>query len=353
ERASLYGRCIDILLGQWEIAGKERSDYGTLMDYLGLPDADAQSLRPLLGKAAYEAHRAAQPGEVGSLSRAVLRTLVDDELKRRRHPNPSLGADKFLEYTDLRAGLIQASDAGDAYRFPHQTFQEYLAGVALFSGVDPLRHILELRTDDRWRRPLLLGVAHVALTSLDLPYRLLSRLLEEPGRSPTERAFDLLLAHEIAADLNWDWLAERDALFGGLKHRLAQAMAGTLDEPVVPARDRVRIGAILAELGDPRPGVGTLSPAMVELPGGTLVLGSTPEQAEAVGRAWEQYWLQQGNKDLAKRVRRWPDDEINDHPVTLAPFAIGRYPVTNAQYAVFIAEGGYDPTDPWWDAAGR
>ncbi|WP_172450866.1 NACHT domain-containing protein, partial [Candidatus Chloroploca asiatica] len=126
ERASLYGRCIDILLGQWEIAGKERSDYGTLMDYLGLPDADAQSLRPLLGKAAYEAHRAAQPGEVGSLSRAVLRTLVDDELKRRRHPNPSVGADKFLEYTDQRAGLIQASDAGDAYRFPHQTFQEYL-----------------------------------------------------------------------------------------------------------------------------------------------------------------------------------------------------------------------------------
>ncbi|WP_141508813.1 formylglycine-generating enzyme family protein, partial [Candidatus Chloroploca asiatica] len=164
---------------------------------------------------------------------------------------------------------------------------------------------------------------------------------------------DLLLAHEIAADLNWDWLAERDALFGVLKHRLAQAMAGTLDEPGVPARDRVRIGAILAELGDPRPGVGTLPPAMVELPGGTLVLGSTPEQADAARRAWEQYWLQQGNKDQAKSARRWPDDEINDHPVTLAPFAIGRYPVTNAQYAVFIAAGGYDPAAPWWDAAGR
>jgi hypothetical protein len=73
ERASLYGRCIDILLGQWEIAGKEASEYGTLMDYIGLPDANAQSLRPLLDKAAYEAHSAAGKDEVGRLSRAVLR----------------------------------------------------------------------------------------------------------------------------------------------------------------------------------------------------------------------------------------------------------------------------------------
>ncbi|WP_165360984.1 SUMF1/EgtB/PvdO family nonheme iron enzyme [Candidatus Chloroploca sp. Khr17] len=121
----------------------------------------------------------------------------------------------------------------------------------------------------------------------------------------------------------------------------------------VPARARVQCGRILARLGAPRPGVCTLPPAMVELPRGTLVLGSTPEQAEAAGRAWEQYWLQQGDKSTAKEARRWPDNEINDHPVTLAPFAIGRYPVTNAQYAVFIAEGGYDPAAPWWDAAGR
>jgi predicted NACHT family NTPase len=33
-RVSLYARCLDILLGQWEIAGKEASDYGTLMRYI-------------------------------------------------------------------------------------------------------------------------------------------------------------------------------------------------------------------------------------------------------------------------------------------------------------------------------
>ncbi|MCS6880446.1 MAG: SUMF1/EgtB/PvdO family nonheme iron enzyme [Oscillochloridaceae bacterium] len=353
ERASLYGRCIDILLGQWEIAGKEASAYGTLMDYIGLPDADVQSLRPLLGRAAYEAHRAAAPGEVGRLSRAILRTMVDDELKRRKHPNPSAGTDKFLEYTDQRAGLIQASEAGDAYAFPHQTFQEYLAGIELLGGADPLARVLDLRNDDRWRRPILLGVEQLALSSLDVPYRLLSRLVEAPGRAATRRAFDLLLAQEIANDLGWGWLEQRDALFSGLKRRLAQAMAETLRETSVPARDLVRIGAILAELGDPRPGVCDLPPAMVELPGGSFVIGSTAAEAEAAGRALEQYYLQKGDKETAKRARKWPEDEINTRPLTLAPFAIGRYPVTNAQYRRFIEAGGYDPEAPWWDEAAR
>lgn len=353
ERASLYGRCIDILLGQWEIAGKEASEYGTLMDYIGLPDADVQSLRPLLGRAAYEAHRAAASGEVGRLSRAVLRTMVDDELKRRKHPNPSAGADRFLEYTDLRAGLIQASEAGDAYAFPHQTFQEYLAGIELLGGADPLARVLDLRNDDRWRRPILLGVEQLALSSLDVPYRLLSRLAEAPGRAATQRAFDLLLAQEIADDLGWGWLEQRDPLFSELKRRLAQALAETLRETGVPARDLVRIGAILAELGDPRPGVCDLPPAMVELPGGSFMIGSTAEEAEAAGRAWEQYWLQKGDKETAKWARKWPENEINSRPLALAPFAIGRYPVTNGQYRRFIEAGGYDPDAPWWDEAAR
>jgi formylglycine-generating enzyme required for sulfatase activity len=353
ERASLYGRCIDILLGQWEVAGKDASEYGTLMEYIGLPDADAQSMRPLLGRAAYEAHRAASRGEVGRLSRAVLRTMVDDDLKRRRHPNPSWGADRFLEYTDQRAGLIQASDSAEDYSFPHQTFQEYLAGTELVAGVEPVARILELRNDDRWRRPILLGVEQVALISLDLPYRLLSRLVEAPGRAAPQRAFDLLLVQELAADLGWDWLVQRDPLFDGLKHRLAQALAEILAEVSVPARDRVAAGTALATLGDSRPGVCSLPPAMVELPAGMFMIGSTADEAEVAGIAWEQYYLDQGDKETAKRARNWPRNEINDQELSLSSFAIGQYLVTNAQFAQFMAADGYHPEKPWWDNAAR
>jgi formylglycine-generating enzyme required for sulfatase activity len=337
ERASLYGRCIDILLGQWEIAGKDASAYGAVMDYIGLPDADVQSLRPLLGKAAYEAHRAAAPGAVGRLSRAVLRTMVDDDLKRRGHPNPSDGADRLLDYADLRAGLIQASDAGDEYSFPHQTFQEYLAGIELLGGVNPLERVLAQRNDDRWRRPILLGVEHLALSSLDLPYRLLSRLVEEPGRTAPQCAFDLLLAQEIANDLGWAWLEQRDPLFSGLKRRLAAALAATLGEPSAPARDLVQAGDALAELGDPRPGVCTLPPAMLDLPGGSFVIGITPEEIQRLPKDEQRYFAR----------------SQNEQSVTIAAFTLARYPVTNAQYQLFIDAGGYDPAAPWWDAPAR
>lgn len=336
ERASLYSRCIDLLLGQWEIAGKDASEFGTLMDYIGLPDNDAQSFRPLLGRAAYEAHRAAKSGEVGRLSRPVLRTMVDDELKRRGHPNASLGADNFLVYTDLRAGLIRASDAADEYVFPHQTFQEYLAGIELVSGIDPVVRILSLRNDDRWRRPITLGIEQLALSSLDVPFRLLSRLIEEPNRAAPQRAFDLLLAQEIGANLGWNWLEQRDLLFARLKQHLAQALAETLDETTVSTAELVQAGAALAILGDPRSGVCDLPPAMVPIQGGSVSIGLTPT---------EIFQLPEDERSLFSNAE-------NNKLIYISGFDLARYPVTNAQYKLFMDSGGYNPVAPWWDEEG-
>jgi formylglycine-generating enzyme required for sulfatase activity len=83
------------------------------------------------------------------------------------------------------------------------------------------------------------------------------------------------------------------------------------------------------------------------------VIGSTTEEAEAAGRAYEQFYLQRGDQETAKRARQWPTNEINRSALTLAPFAIGRYPVTNAQYQQFMEVGGYDPQADWWDEPAR
>jgi formylglycine-generating enzyme required for sulfatase activity len=45
------------------------------------------------------------------------------------------------------------------------------------------------------------------------------------------------------------------------------------------------------------------------------------------------------------------DDEKPQHDLTLPTFYIARYPVTNAQYAPFVAAGGYDEPR-WWSEAG-
>ncbi|MHC5021251.1 MAG: selenoneine synthase SenA [Planctomycetota bacterium] len=45
------------------------------------------------------------------------------------------------------------------------------------------------------------------------------------------------------------------------------------------------------------------------------------------------------------------DNEKWAHPVELAPFAISRTPVTQAQFAAFVDDGGYDRRE-WWSDAG-
>lgn len=354
DRVTLYSRCLDILLGQWEIAGKDETVYGTLMQYIGLPDADVKSLRPLLARVAYAAHTAAAHGEVGRLRRADVRELVADALEQLKHPNPYDGARRFLEYTDVRAGLLQATEVGDAYAFPHQTFQEYLAGLELVSGVEFVQSIMEKRDDDRWRVPILLGIGHlVSQGALAMPYQLLNELLFTDKRTIDQEQHDLLFAAEITEDIGWARLERGGATFKRLHSDLAQALAKVVEGDVLPAADRVRAGLALNILGDLRPGVCSFPPAMVQIKRGRCVLGSSAQEARTVGQAYQRYYMERGDTTTALSAGTWPENEINEHVLVLSSFEIARYPVTNAQYARFIQEGGYEPSQPWWDRYGR
>jgi hypothetical protein len=71
-----------------------------------------------------------------------------------------------------------------------------------------------------------------------------------------------------------------------------------------------------------------LAGVKVRIEGGTFVIGNPKEKA--------MY-----------------NDEINSKPVTVATFEIARYPITNAQYKLFMDDGGYNPNRSWWDKAGR
>jgi iron(II)-dependent oxidoreductase len=75
-------------------------------------------------------------------------------------------------------------------------------------------------------------------------------------------------------------------------------------------------------------------PGDVEVAGGTRLLGAPPGDAFVF------------------------DNEKWAHPVEVAPFAIARAPVTQAEFAAFVADGGYGRRDLWseegwaWRAAG-
>jgi formylglycine-generating enzyme required for sulfatase activity len=80
-------------------------------------------------------------------------------------------------------------------------------------------------------------------------------------------------------------------------------------------------------------------PQMVAVPAGAFLMG-TPESEldELVKLGADRDWIQ---------------NEVPQHQVELAAYAVGRYPVTNAEYARFIEDGGYRNPDFWTDAGWR
>ena len=116
--------------------------------------------------------------------------------------------------------------------------------------------------------------------------------------------------------------------------RSQEELLARLGSAAVHVRSRIEAGLLLGKLGDPRFPVETVNsvkrilPPMVEITGGKAKIGSDNDD------------------DLADR------DEMLRHTVMLAPYAIGRFPVTNAEYACFMAAGGYTD-ERYWTEGGR
>ena len=111
-------------------------------------------------------------------------------------------------------------------------------------------------------------------------------------------------------------------------------------------RERL-IGALvsctLAALGAPQP-VAAQDPAwlppLVPIPAGPLLAGSDAAEREAAYRLDAAAY-----GHAVTRERGWYDDERPRAPVTLPAYAITRTPITNAQYAVFVAATAHPVPD--------
>jgi hypothetical protein len=96
-----------------------------------------------------------------------------------------------------------------------------------------------------------------------------------------------------------------------------------LDKPTLNAQERNAIGDLLAELGDPRPGVGLNDKGLpdidwVEIPAGEFIYG------EGEG----------------------------EQTLHLDTYYMSRYPITNLQFQAFIDDGGYEQLQ-WWQGIKR
>lgn len=77
---------------------------------------------------------------------------------------------------------------------------------------------------------------------------------------------------------------------------------------------------------------------MVELAGGTFRMGSSREEIEKCMKRWASRMLDPSY--TPQRFRSWLEKEHPDHEVRLSPFAMGKFPVTNGEYRLFVKETG-------------
>jgi formylglycine-generating enzyme required for sulfatase activity len=230
-----------------------------------------------------------------------------------------------------------SAEGVEQIRFYHHQLQDYFAAQALL-----VRFQRGEDLQPRWRQPRLTG-------EMPDPGPLRP---DEPLPPPPATGWEepTLLAASLAPDpavfadavrqanppLAARCLRERGAPDAAIADAVRQDLLRLMGDSKVHLRARLAAGEALGWLGDPRfeavevDGRRVLLPSLVAIPGGPFRMGS--------GR-WEVWWL----------VRRGfsARDELPRHRVSVPAFAIGRYPATNAEFACFLAAGGYED-DRWW-----
>lgn len=143
---------------------------------------------------------------------------------------------------------------------------------------------------------------------------LAGRCLDEAGTSP------LLPGEGPGAALS---LSKR------VRSRIQQDLLSDLYNPAMHLRARLQAGFVIGRIGDPRfepqeiKGVKVILPQMVNVPAGKYLVGS-----------------KKGEEDSF-------ESEYPQHTIDLPAFSIGKWSVTNAEFACFINAGGYESEKYW------
>jgi toxoflavin biosynthesis protein ToxD len=117
---------------------------------------------------------------------------------------------------------------------------------------------------------------------------------------------------------------------------LARALVRILEQGKRPLLQRVGAGTALALLGDPR--VATRAPQMLLVPAGSFLRGMRLEEAPAAAREWDL--------PLSWLAKACPQQELE-----LDAFEIARFPVTQQEWADFLAGSDAAERPPGWECA--
>jgi formylglycine-generating enzyme required for sulfatase activity len=235
-------------------------------------------------------------------------------------------AERFLRAEQADSGIVVSRGKEIAYW--HLTFQEFLAALEIAGWEDNDQYELLLGGEARiyqpeWRETVLLygGLLHnMGPRKVDA---LLRRVLDRMGGQPTlaDRAKCVGLIGALLPDLVGYTVSDERY---GESLRLVMDIFDAEKSKAVPFQDRLAAAEALGQAGDPR----LAKYEWVTIP------------------ATRNYWIGAQKRD--PEGRNYDEEAFDYEPlrrVDMAPFRIGRYPVTVAQYLTFVGEG----TAPDWE----
>ena len=337
-RAELYAQCIQVLLQEWrqEVFAKQRTSEQ--------PPYDAKAAQSVLAQLAWWMHQeqdrtVAPLEELAAEATQALATLS---------PSAGLGLDglRFIHRMREEAGLLALSGEGDGRcGFLHKTFQEYLA--AEYAATTGKAQFLAQRvTQPWWQEAALLSLRQSRSHCADFFREMLKVGLPEMQPLLADQCLNEALyfvAEPFVQTVKRKSTKpeRRAAVLRMLRSRAAQVpelkelLESRNNESLAPSPrysgERAGVRGDSSHAADPSP--------PTPLPG----VPGRGEPHRQPGDLWTDdrtgityVWIPAGQFVMGSDKGR--DDEKPAHRVTISkPFWLARYPVTNAQYARYMA----------------
>jgi formylglycine-generating enzyme required for sulfatase activity len=355
-RAALYHAYVDILLRH--SLKQYEGDIDAVRELTGGQGFTLSERQEYLTYAAFEVHRLLAPVTRKSERRLVFvgeQDLTNEVLapyfEEAFGDRTRVARRKAQDYLNLmveHSGLIVQTEEGYAFG-DHLTMQEFLAAWHLADNYRYPDYAAQLRDmvgNAWWREVLLLATGYLAETRSSDAYRFLRQLTPQglEDEDPRKALGALALAGRALTQLRarFSQPSWYDTLAQSLANRLYSFLYA---EPVqAPVEVRHEAGLVLGrlygtpdegEMTDPRFAAPQGLPAFVPIDAGWFWMGSSQEEVERL--------IEETGKDYWSR-------EMPRRQVHLDAYEVARYPTTNAMFARFIADGGYED-QLWWPEA--
>lgn len=116
------------------------------------------------------------------------------------------------------------------------------------------------------------------------------------------------------------------AVWKELAQETSSRLVERVEDPKCALPVRLAAGNLLAHTNDPR--IDILNPPMIGIEGGNVAIGLEANQVDSVMDQMQGLGID----------RSWIEKEVPRHSVSLAPYRIAKFPVTNLEYKAFLED---------------